>query len=247
MSTDDVEKSPSPETDAPVQPERSPIDSLTGREPLADYCMSVVIHHIRSGLLEPGAWINVEKLARELNVSPTPLRESLPRLEAEGFVVKNANRGFSVASLVNGNGFDNAFAMRALLEPEAAHLSAQNCSTETLDKLAASIVIFEQIAQDVANGEIHPLHRELTHADAIFHDLVADNCGNDLLSQSIHRMRAHLHLHAYPFTHEEAHDVAREHTLILDALRQRDSEAAHAAMKLHITAARERMRSFYPA
>lgn len=222
-------------------------DTPHGREPLADYCMNVVIHHIRSGLLEPGAWINVEKLARELNVSPTPLRESLPRLEAEGFVVKNANRGFSVAPLVNGNGFENAFAMRTLLEPEAAKLTAQNCTPETIAALSASIDIFEQTALDVANGDIHPLQRELTEADAVFHDLIADSCGNELLSQSIHRMRATLHLHAYPFTHEEANDVAREHTAVVDALRSGDSEGAHAAMKSHIIAAQARMRSFYPA
>ncbi len=213
---------------------------------LADFCMQNVIHHIRTGQLKPGEWINVEKLARELAVSPTPLRESLPRLEAEGFVVKNTNRGFSVASLVGGAGFDSAFAMRELLEPEAAYLTAQNCTDDMIEALAASIDVFTQTARELELGTAHPLNRELTEADAIFHDILADNCGNHLLSQSIHRMRAHLHLHAYPFTHEEASEVSREHSAILEALRHHDSDAAREAMSQHIIAARQRMRSFYP-
>ncbi len=228
-------------SDASTTPSPAP------REPLADYCMNIVIHHIRTGQLQPGEWINVEKLARQLSVSPTPLRESLPRLEAEGFVVKNANRGFSVASLVGGAGFDSAFAMRELLEPEAAYLTAQNCTDEMIDTLAASIDVFTQTAHELESGTAHPLNRELTEADAVFHDILADNCGNNLLSQSIHRMRAHLHLHAYPFTHEEASEVSREHSAILEALRARDSDAAREAMCQHIIAARRRMRSFYPA
>ena len=223
-----------------------PPASSTPIELLADYCYGIISRQIREGILAPGARINIEKLARELDVSPTPLRESLPRLEADGFVIKNANRGYSVSPLLNSTGYRNAFHMRLLLEPEAARLAADHCTTDGLAALQSAITVFVE-AQRMVDANEPVNHIALAHADAVFHDTIGANCGNELLAHTIRRMRAHLHLHSYPFDGPEIALVVTEHTAIATAISTGNGAAAHAAMAAHIESARERMHDFYPA
>src|ERR1700677_107891 len=63
-----------------------------------------------------------EEVASRLGVSRSPLREALPRLEAEGIVVSHPRRGYAVASLDLGE-IVEAFDLRALLETELARRS----------------------------------------------------------------------------------------------------------------------------
>jgi DNA-binding FadR family transcriptional regulator len=55
-----------------------------------------VLERILNGKLSPGVRVNESRLAKELGVSRTPLREALFQLEREGFVRSDRDRGFSV-------------------------------------------------------------------------------------------------------------------------------------------------------
>ena len=58
---------------------------------------------IVDGTLPPGSRLVADALARELNVSPVPVREALRRLEAEGFVDYELNVGARVRTLDEGS------------------------------------------------------------------------------------------------------------------------------------------------
>lgn len=67
-----------------------------GRVPLRADLRLKVLERILSGKLSPGSRVNESRLAKELNVSRTPLREALFQLEREAFVRSDRDRGFSV-------------------------------------------------------------------------------------------------------------------------------------------------------
>ena len=67
-----------------------------GRVPLRADLRLKVLERILNGKLSPGSRVNESRLAKELNVSRTPLREALFQLEREGFLRSDRDRGFSV-------------------------------------------------------------------------------------------------------------------------------------------------------
>ncbi|ADI04435.1 transcriptional regulator, GntR family protein [Streptomyces bingchenggensis BCW-1] len=70
--------------------------------------------------LEPGTKLSIAGLARQLDVSQTPVREALARCESEGLVVRRPNAGYLVAPLLGRTGLDDLYDIRLLLEPAAA-------------------------------------------------------------------------------------------------------------------------------
>ena len=79
---------------------------------------------IFNGVFRPGQMLRQEELARSLGVSRAPLREALPRLEAEGIVVLHPRRGYAVVSL-DPDEIIEIFELRMLLEERAGYLATQ--------------------------------------------------------------------------------------------------------------------------
>lgn len=90
---------------------------------------------IVEGSLKPGSTINQERLAADLGLSITPLREALRRLEAEGLVALSAHKIVRVMPLSRRELYELALT-RGQLDPLAAALAA----TEATDQEAESIV-----------------------------------------------------------------------------------------------------------
>ena len=70
--------------------------------------------------LAPGDRLNIDALARELEVSPTPVREALARLESDGLVRKRPLAGYTATPLLTRQEFEELFDMRLVLEPATA-------------------------------------------------------------------------------------------------------------------------------
>ena len=68
---------------------------LAQRQPLPGSVYEIVTDMLMTHVFEPGAKLNIEELARTLDVSPTPVREALARVEADGLIVNkmHAARG----------------------------------------------------------------------------------------------------------------------------------------------------------
>src|SRR5258708_19215327 len=77
---------------------------------------------------EPGSRLSIDGLARDLRVSPTPIREALARLESDGLVTKRAHYGYAAAPLMDATHLEELFKMRLLLEPACAGWAAQAAS-----------------------------------------------------------------------------------------------------------------------
>jgi DNA-binding GntR family transcriptional regulator len=110
---------------------------------LADQIFEVVRERIIRGELLAEAPIRQDALASELGVSKIPLREAFVRLEQDGLIVSETNRGFFVSPLSADEAYD-VFALRLKLEPEA--VAEGSARARDVDRQAArrSLVALDQ-------------------------------------------------------------------------------------------------------
>jgi DNA-binding GntR family transcriptional regulator len=215
--------------------ELSPI-TTPQRQILADSVYEAIKELLLEHHIGPGARISIDQLAGQLDVSPTPVREALARLEAEGLAVKEPLRGYRATPLLDRSAFEQLYEVRLLLEPYAARKAAAVLTAEGLATLEQATTEMEEAIR--AQGQI----RVFAAADARFHDAIAAAAANDLLHDTLVRLRSHLHLYRLYFHIGIADETVPEHREIIAALRSRAAARAEAAMAQHIERSRDRQR-----
>jgi DNA-binding GntR family transcriptional regulator len=209
---------------------------LPMRRALADDVYDALLVLLMDQVIGPGSRASIDGLARRLDVSPTPVREALARLESEGLVIKRALRGYTASPLLDSEGLRQLFEMRALLEPAAARLAARGLTPRALDELDAVVQAMQESGKAAERGDNHfQDYRKLAEQDADFHRIIAEHSGNDLLAEAIVRLRSHLHLYRLFFKHGITEDTAGEHEAVLEAFRAGDPNRAEEAMATHIS------------
>ncbi len=178
------------------------------------------------------------ELSAEFGVSRPTVREAIIALEVQGLVEVRVGSGAYVVQLPGAGeapGFNiTAFELteaRVLFEGEAASLAAVNISDEELHELSELV---EQIGDaDVIVSEA---------ADRAFHLLIAQATRNGAIASTIEDFwRLRTNSPACASLHEKSRRAGvkpaiDEHRDILEALRARDSSAARAAMRAHLSA-----------
>ncbi|MEV5752779.1 GntR family transcriptional regulator [Actinoallomurus sp. NPDC052308] len=212
----------------------SPVRRSTLGDDVYEAIKTLVMEHT----LAPGDRVNIDALARELEVSPTPVREALARLESDGLVRKRALAGYTVSPLLSKREFIDMFDMRLVLEGTSARWAAERADDATRDAIVAET---EQAAplDGPAPGD-RASYATFTALDARFHDLVASAADNPLLRDGITRLHAHLHLHRLYFPYAKSGATGDEHRRIAAAIRAADPDAAEAAMRAHLVEGRKR-------
>lgn len=189
---------------------------------------------IASGELQAGEWLRQERLASELGISYTPIREALKLLEVEGLVEHVPYRGVRVVKF-NAEDVLDLYVMRSVLEGLAASGAARHISAEALAPIRA---LHERMCK--LNGvkdliEIHDLNRQfhlaiirasqrqfLTRMLTMLYNWFPNMLWNRALAASEAALDA------------RAAADNREHALIVVALEAHDPVAAERAMRDHI-------------
>lgn len=218
----------------PVLP-RSP----AAAESLGPEVYKTLLSSILSLRIAPDSRITVDALARELGVSPTPIREALVRLEAEGLVVKTHLRGYRAAPALSREDFESLFDIRMVLEPHGARRAAERRLDEHVVELRR---INEQMRARREVSDTLSTYAESAALDAQFHDTVALASGNRLIRESLSRLHAHLHLFRAKQHSSVGLEAIREHDWIADAIADRDQHMAEAAARSHLERSLQRMR-----
>jgi DNA-binding GntR family transcriptional regulator len=212
------------------------------RTTLADDVYRAVQALVMEHAVAPGERINIDALARRLAVSPTPVREALARLEADGLVRKRPLAGYTAAPLLTRAEFEELVEMRLILETAAARRAAER--TWQADKLT-ELHRAAPLPDPVPGGRGFAAIAEFTARDARFHHLLAGRAGNRMLCDAIVRLRAHLHLFRLHFPTAHHHTSGAEHQRIVAAVAAADPDGAADAMRAHLLAARERHLPFF--
>ena len=178
------------------------------------------------GAIGPGERLNIDQLARDLHVSPTPLREALARLEAEEIVAKRPLAGYHATPLLTRTGVSELFDLRIQIEPWLANLAAASGASWP------ATPVLPHADDDLAR---------LAARDAGFHDTVAMLAGSGLARQALRRLNAHFHIYRL-FARQGALPRDLEgHEAVADAIRSHDKAAAARAMRRHLSQSRAQL------
>jgi DNA-binding GntR family transcriptional regulator len=190
-----------------------------------DMVAAMLREMIVSGEVSPGAPLRQRDLAGRFDVSATPIREALRRLEAEGLVVGDTHRGATVAKPDEGATADN-YRIRAALEPLATEMATERIDAEALAELEE----INDVIRAIPEGD--PSYRE---ENARFHFAIYDASGSPVLVSLIRTLWRALPQQPAPArSHEESAD---QHAGILEAIRRRDRGRAGVLTREHIEAA----------
>ncbi|MGH3435060.1 MAG: GntR family transcriptional regulator [Sciscionella sp.] len=181
---------------------------------------------IVTGELESGAPLRQRDLAARLNVSATPVREALRRLESEGLVHADLHRGATVADSALDATEEN-YLIRAALESLAAELAAKRITEDQLAEIERINAKIKALADsDPGYG---PLNRD-------FHFGVYQSAGSPVLV-SLMRMLWHA-MPEGPKVVRSHRESAAEHAAIIAALRAGDGGRASELTNAHIAGSR---------
>ncbi|AFM39168.1 transcriptional regulator [Desulfosporosinus acidiphilus SJ4] len=203
---------------------------LDGYKPLREIVFESMREAILNGVLEPGERLMEIQLAEEMGVSRTPVREAIRKLELENFVVMIPRKGAYVAG-VSLKDVADVFEIRSALEGLAAGLAAERVTDEELEQMEQ--VLFYRANEGEMNLE------QIVQSDTDFHALVYKASRNERLIQILANLREQIQRFratslAVPGRNK---DAIEEHRMIVEALRNHNSEEAQSLAMAHIVTA----------
>ncbi|WP_284974224.1 GntR family transcriptional regulator [Arthrobacter sp. efr-133-TYG-104] len=215
------------------------------RQVLADHVYEALLEWLMDGRLEPGAAVSIDGMARELDVSPTPVREALARLEHTGMVRRVALKGYRVAPVFTREDFAELMEARLSIEPVNARLACARMTAEGLESL-------KQAVEDLRNaprGGSFAEYRSYLEADERFHQIIAAQAKNQFLLTAYNTLGGQIQrfrlFGGVGIT--DAEQAIAEHQAVLDALASGDPEKAAAMMTEHVQKVRGRAMADAPA
>ena len=184
---------------------------------IANTVYDAFVEELRTGKRQPGERIRAEDIAKTFQVSRTPVREALSRLQERG-LLEMTPTGLSVTRL-DRTAVLELYAVRELLEGAAASFAAQHASPSDLFTM-------RQIADAFASLEDDP--KRAAQLNRAFHDSIYEAAHNKFLLNILDGMHDTLMLlPSTTFAVEGRQDVAvEEHKEILDAIEARDPAGA---------------------
>ncbi len=220
------------------------------RRALRDGAYDQLLNMLLDGSLQPDDVISIDGLARDLSVSPTPIREALVNLEHTGLVTRTAMRGYRVAppfdsdqvghlvdarTVVELGALEQALARRETLVPvlRAAH--------ELHGQVIAEIDALPEDSLPV--GQRIASYRRYFDADWGFHLVVIKHAENPFVVKLAESLGAHIHRlrQTIGVGLTDSHESASEHLRILHALETgAPDEAVREALRDHLEAVRSR-------
>jgi DNA-binding GntR family transcriptional regulator len=193
-----------------------------------------VYEHLReeilAGALGAGDRLDQEPLAARFDVSRTPVREALLRLEADGLVERVPYRGALVRP-IDPAWVEEVYALRLHLEGLAARLGASRITDEALTKMGVELKALDRATSTTARGASV---RNVSRANQRFHHVLYEAAAApelvrliEPLQQHAQRIRSHFKLERLPV-------VVGEHGAIYAAAERRDGNAAETLTRHHI-------------
>ncbi|MFC4712876.1 GntR family transcriptional regulator [Planococcus dechangensis] len=172
---------------------------------------------ILSGELERGTKLVEERLAEEMGISRTPVRDSIRKLEQEGLIKDKR--------VVNPSDSDlrDVFQVRMLLEGFAVRHCATYITEEALAKL-------KQCVEIGRTGTID----EVMAANKEFHEIIIGATNNPVMIDIFDRMQSIIYLFRKTVVYHKRPLLIEEHHEIYEAIAQHDADKAERLMKAHL-------------
>ena len=196
--------------------------------PLRDIVFKTLRDAIITGEFQPGERLMEMKLANEMGVSRTPVREAIKKLEAEGLVIMNPRRGAQVAP-INEKDLKDILEIRKALESLSCRIA---CGKVTQDDVKHLRSINRAVAKAVRENDIP----EIVERDVEFHDAINMITDNARLMKFLGQLKEHLYRYRLEFIKnmENCNTIIEDHERIIEAIAQKNADVACREIEDHI-------------
>ncbi|WP_017792625.1 GntR family transcriptional regulator [Leucobacter salsicius] len=194
---------------------------------LGEYVYEWVRDRIIDGTLPTGTRIRERDVAEEIQVSRVPVREALPRLEAEGFIRTLPRRGAVVAPMELCDVIE-VFDVRAALEVLAARLAAERCAAGADGSMLSDALAAAEAAIATGNGQA------IARATSDFHGAVVQLANSSLLTDLMVPVQGRVNRLFNIANDRDAIDLHREHYDLCDAVLRGQVQRASALALAHV-------------
>ncbi len=203
-----------------------------GPRSVADAVHDELVDRLTTGAVPPGSRLSINAIARQLDVSPSPVREALARLVLSGLAERVRPRGFAAAPLLDRVGMQRLAEARLLIEVDLTELAVRRAPADLADRLEASL---DGQRRSTGPGADRRRGEE-------FHLLLARAADNRFLFDAYLGLGGHVErfrVQAATGSFDRAAALA-EHERILVAVRSGDPCASAEAMRSHLERANAR-------
>jgi len=213
---------------------------LTGGQDRADTKLERAAHILRSAIiqgdLEPGKKLNQQELAESLGMSATPIREVLRILEVEGLLTYEPYIGVSVARVSPELALEIT-PIRMELEGLAVRLGVPNLDDESIAGLEAMLDEMERARDELDFSRFRRINYQ-------FHTTIYQASGSKILCEMIERLWPRFATHVLQVIPGRDQQSMIQHQAIMEAIKQRDTDASARRMVEHIASAGQAIVTF---
>lgn len=188
------------------------------------------------GELSPNERLVEMELAQKLGVGRAAVRAALVRLEQDGLVEHEPNRGARVRAISEAEAIE-MMEVRAVLEGLAARHAARNAS-------AADIAVLQALHAEMHSALVRDDLPAISELNAHWHDNILAIANHQTVTTLIHRLRAQhvrFQYRALLMPGRARHSLA-EHQAVMAAVAAHDEDAAENAMRRHLASAVDALR-----
>ncbi len=187
---------------------------------------------VLDGRFNEGERIVEDRIAAELGISRTPLREALHRLAQEGLLEKRRTGGYMLRTL-DPREIEDAMAIRSMLESFAAALAAERATDEQKQALQKNLQMFMK-AQNTKDIE------SLVELNEDFHVILRESANSPLLLQLLSGLDGVIERLLRPIiSDQEVEWSETDHSKVFSCIEKGDAQGANHAMQEHIARARK--------
>ncbi|WP_449598816.1 GntR family transcriptional regulator [Niallia sp. Marseille-Q9988] len=200
----------------------------TNRKLTKDHAYLALKHQVINGDLKPDEIIREEQLASNLEISRTPLREAIQRLEMEDFLVRQTNGRLKVAP-ANRKEMEEIFLIRSMLEGTITRHAAMRAT----DK---DIRILNSIQNKIKYSFQEGASQDFVSYGFEFHDYLGEISQLKTFEKTLEKLRDHSLRYCRLISRfgKWSNHADEEHALILQKIMEKNPDGAEQAMKDHI-------------
>ncbi|MCD8163953.1 MAG: GntR family transcriptional regulator [Synergistaceae bacterium] len=198
----------------------------------AELAYHILKQGITSGRIAPGTMLGEVAIARDLNMSRTPIREALKMLKSDDLVEIRDGVGTFVNTFTQKD-IEDAYAVRKALEMLAVHTAINAFSDEELDQMEEN---FHSIQRRLEGGENVSVE-EFFEADWNLHDKIVQKSGNRYVKTAMRNLDAVLRRYQCLSVHMLSHTdtTVAEHLTIISLIRKKNLALLTELLECHIT------------
>ena len=204
------------------------------RRSLVDQVYTLIVNKIQYGELKPGDRINIEELAKEFDVSRTPMREAISRLAQNGFVEMRHNAGPRVAVFSAERVQELCIANAVIMDGMSCLAFDSEGSGDQLDETADKM---QEILQNQTAAFIRGDNGSFCEYSIRFHEAMIQMCPNSVLRE--YAMNSQIQLDAFVMSYQQDEEMRKtsldDHARILEKLRKHDRDSFRDALYEHNT------------